>query len=205
MKSVEESRPFINKNMSLTKNGEEKPIETLDEKLAVALQRAIRGPKLGQFEQLLANELAVAAFNVDPLQKIRHILEAYMMLSDEERAKLLPAEEQGKVEVAYRICVSLLNVVEYPLSEFERLQAVPFDFQEKQAEKYLSMVSNSPIEAYRSLIADAHPVYVSQFRVRFICSYMPLALQVMRRILEEYISQETWMQTLQALQRRTLA
>ncbi|MEM0253245.1 MAG: hypothetical protein QXK78_01630 [Candidatus Bathyarchaeia archaeon] len=178
--------------------------KSLDMELSLALQKAIRRPKPGQMEQLIANELAIAVFNIDPLQKIRHILEAYMVLPEEERAKTFTAEENEKAMKIYSVCISLLNIVEYPIGNFEQAQAVPFGFGEDEAEAYLQNICRNSKTAYETLSSDAHPISVREFKVRFINAAMPFALQVARRIVEQYISRETWMQAMR-MQRRVEA
>jgi len=175
----------------------------LDEKLAMAVQKALRAPKPGQLEQLLANELAVALFNVDPLQKIRHILEAYMSLSDTERSEVFTVEEHTLYAKLYSLCISLLNIVTYPMSAIETVQAVPFSFKKDEAEVYLSMFNfSNPKNTYEQLAyGQAHPVNVQQFKVWYITVAMPYCLNVFRRIVERFISSEVWTQTLSALRR----
>lgn len=175
----------------------------IDAKLSMTLQKALRRPKYGQLEHLLANELAVAAFHPDPLQKIRHIFEAYMVLTEAEAQQTFSQEERCKIEKMYNLCISLLNAVEMRMGP-ERISVVSFGFSEKQAEEYLGLIGVPP-ENYEILTEETHPANVRFVIVMFTKAVMPFAVQVMRRIIENFISPETWTQTLLQARRQMQA
>ena len=113
-----------------------------DMMLQEALVTAIRAPQRGDLEQLLASNLAAAVF-AKPLDKIRMILEAFLLLPEEEQ--LVVAEDEGKIEYIkrlYEIAVSFSNIVELePPTPYMRgrYAAVSWSFPTTRAHEYLSL------------------------------------------------------------------
>jgi hypothetical protein len=80
---------------------------------------AIRPPQRAGIERLLAGELAMAHFS-KPLEKIRHILEAYQLVTvDPEAREALGLDEETHtiMQRLYICCVSLQNKTSVPPME----------------------------------------------------------------------------------------
>ena len=115
--------------------------ETGDEALAETLLEAVRGPQRGELEQLLASELAEAVFSTDPLQKIRHVLEAYQLLPEYAKKQVLPDDdEREKIKLIYELTISFLHMREVspptPL-HWGRYAVIPWSFPTSIAHYYL--------------------------------------------------------------------
>lgn len=94
---------------------EEEDKKEEDDELQITLAQAVRPPKPSELQQILATELAIAIFSANPLQKIRHIFEAYFLLPQKEREELFPDKDQRtKIRMLYELCISFQNVVEVP-------------------------------------------------------------------------------------------
>jgi len=78
-------------------NGEDEEGEKVkseeDSALEETLVAAIRAPQRGDLEQILASNLAAAVF-AQPLDKIHMVLEAFMLLPEEEQQAVAPDEEE---------------------------------------------------------------------------------------------------------------
>jgi hypothetical protein len=118
----------------------ENEIDQEDKELEETLSQAIRPAKLSDFEQLLASNLAAAIFS-PPLQKIRMVLEGWLLLPEEEAIKLIPNEEERKdLERIYEVAISLENVFEIKKPyNYERLAIVPWSFSLDDAFLYLRL------------------------------------------------------------------
>jgi hypothetical protein len=125
-------------------NGEEAKSEE-DTVLEETLIAAIRAPQRGDLEQILASNLAAAVF-AQPLDKIRMILEAFMLLPEEEQQAVAADEEEIQyIKRLYEVAVSLLNVVELePPSPYirGRFASVPWSFPTTVADCYLRLFIN---------------------------------------------------------------
>lgn len=85
--------------------------EEIEEKgFSLIAAQALR-PKRGELEQLISSELALAVFSNNPLQKIRHVFEAYKLLPPEKRDELFSEEERDEFERLYEVCISFINTV----------------------------------------------------------------------------------------------
>lgn len=73
------------------------------------ISKALRPSEIGKLDRLIAGKLATALLS-RPLEKIRHVIEAYMVL-DEEKKKLinLSEEEEKEIDKIYKIAIALLN------------------------------------------------------------------------------------------------
>lgn len=92
-----------------------------DTGLAKYADELSRGKRRGDIENLLASELAQATHATD-LVKLKHICEAYMMLSEDEKRKVFPEQEEEEWR---------LEDTEIPMpNEIERIHAVTLDFQQ---------------------------------------------------------------------------
>jgi hypothetical protein len=125
-------------------NGEEAKSEE-DTVLEETLVAAIRAPQRGDLEQILASNLAAAVF-AQPLDKIRMILEAFMLLPEEEQQAVAADEEEIQyIKRLYEVAVSLSNVVELePPSPYirGRFASVPWSFPTTVADCYLRLFIN---------------------------------------------------------------
>jgi len=116
-----------------------------DTALEETLVAAIRAPQRGDLEQILASNLAAAVF-AQPLDKIRMVLEAFMLLPEEEQQVVATGEEEIQyIKGLYEVTVSLSNVVELepPIPHMRgRYASVPWSFSITQADRYLSLFVN---------------------------------------------------------------
>jgi len=116
-----------------------------DAALQEALAVAIRAPQRGDFEQLLASNLAASVF-ARPLDKIRMVLEAFLLLPEEDQLIIAAGEDEiQRIRGLYEVAVSLSNVVELepPAPHMRgRYAAVPWSFPTTNAHEYLSLFIN---------------------------------------------------------------
>jgi hypothetical protein len=128
--------------LAVSGNNEE---EEEDSALEETLVAAIRAPQRGDLEQILASNLAAAVF-AQPLDKIRMILEAFMLLPEEEQQAVVAGEEEIQyIKGLYEVAVSLSNIVELePLASYMRgrYASIPWSFSITQADKYLGLFVN---------------------------------------------------------------
>jgi hypothetical protein len=125
--------------------GEDEVKDVEDEGLEETVVAAIRAPQRGDLEQILASNLAAAVF-AQPLDKIRMILEAFMLLPEEEQHSVVAdgAEIQYIKEI-YEVAVSLSNVIEVePPTPYTRgrYAVIPWSFSVTKADKYLQHFIN---------------------------------------------------------------
>jgi hypothetical protein len=195
-----------------------------DQELEETLSQALR-PAKSDFEQLLASNLAAAIFS-PPLQKIRMILEAWLLLPEEERINLIPNKgERKNIEMLYEIAISFENVFEIKKPyNYERLGIVPWSFSSDDAFLYLRLFIKrywritifSPKDFEKmndeeketawylylnKLAAFLNSGYASLNLIKmieneFITTIMPKALELLRLIHTKFISEETWEHTL---------
>jgi hypothetical protein len=101
---------------------------------------AIRDPQRGDFEQILASNIAAAVF-AKPLDKIRIILEALFLLPEEEQ--LVVAGDKGNLQYIrelYEVAVSMSNLTEAPPPApyaHGRFASIPWSFPINHSWKYL--------------------------------------------------------------------
>lgn len=111
-----------------------------EEELEETITMAIRAPKRGDLEQILASNLAAAIFS-KPLDKIRIILEALLLLPKEDQlAVTVNDDELQYAKELYEVAVSLSNLVETPPpypNERGRFACIPWSFSINNAWKYL--------------------------------------------------------------------
>lgn len=185
---------------------------------------AVRAPKRGDLESLLTSNLAHATF-AKPLDKIRLILETFMLLPAEEQEKIASQEERSRIEKLYKVAVSLSTVISYPAprGEIEAYGSVAWAFPPEQAAEHLDFVSNiyrvtEDVDElvsegkgskgwrryltvlYYALTRNTCPLlFIRMVESEFIVSVMPFALELSRRIFQRFISAQTWTETLSAL------
>jgi len=194
--------------------------------LAITLVEAARMPKKGELEQLISSELALAVFSKSPLQKIRHVFEAYFLLSQEDKERLFNEGERVEIERLYEVCISFLNTV----MTTERCAAVCWSFPVDNASNYLYWVKRvwiaSPreLEALRkamrsqdeeernkawsnylmwlaSILSDGNsPLsFVRSVASEFIVYCQPIIAKIMRTIFTSVISRDAWRETVQLM------
>lgn len=119
---------------------EEEPSD-LATKLSITTTKATRPAMLGRFQFNLATKLAISLFNPDPLQSIRHTLEAFLSLGLEEQELVEPdPEERAKHVMRYEITVSLANIVPTnPLQDGSPRFVIPWSFGRNNAPEYFEI------------------------------------------------------------------
>jgi hypothetical protein len=122
----------------------EEKIDEEEESLKNALAVAIRAPQRGDLEEILASNLAAAVF-AQPLEKIRMIFEAFLLLPEEDQILIVENEEEIQyIKMLYEVVISLCNAfeVEPPISMRGRFGIIPWSFSITEADKYLSLFIN---------------------------------------------------------------
>jgi len=193
--------------------------------LELTLVSAVR-PAKSDLEVLLASNLAHATFS-KPLDKIRLILETFMLLPPEMREKIATLEERNRAERLYRVAVSLSTVVQYPTvrGELDVFGSVGWCFPPEQAAEHLSFIKNiyridtdldldeltkdgpgSPgwrrylVELYHALTRNTCSVlFIKMVTSEFIVTAMPFALELSRRVFQQFIGREAWTESLTVL------
>jgi hypothetical protein len=212
-------------------NGEEpetvqaESLENESLNLELTLVSAVR-PAKSDLEVLLASNLAHATFS-KPLDKIRLILETFMLLPPEMQEKIATPEERNRIERLYRVAVSLSTVVQYPTvrGELNVFGSVGWCFPPEQAVEHLDFVKNvyridtdmdldeltkegpgSPgwrqylVELYHVLTRNTCSVlFIRMVTSEFIITAMPFALELSRRIFQQFISRGAWIESLTVL------
>lgn len=196
------------------------------DELSLTFAEAVRPPQKGELEQLISSELALAVFSTDPLQKIRHVLEAYNLLHPEQRRELFTEQERDEYGRLYEVCISLINTVELPSPNGGRLASVAWSFTVQDAPLYLNWIKrvwtfniqgfgellkrlNSGDEEvkrqawieYLQFIFDytacaCNLSFIQQLKSEFIVYCMPKISRIMRVIFTSVVSAETWSETL---------
>jgi len=193
-----------------------------DEELELTISQALRPEQPSQFEQLLASNLASSIF-AQPLEKIRLIFEAWQLLPEEEKEKLIPGkEEREKIRMLYEVCISFMNLyVHHPPIVFDahllfdEAGVVPWTFHIKEAPKYLGLFINKYYDIgkkfdFNNFDWDNYYIELAKFLnegmasikiikmiiSEYITVVMPIALNLLRMIHEKYISPEVWERTL---------
>ncbi|MBS7612464.1 hypothetical protein KEJ27_09770 [Candidatus Bathyarchaeota archaeon] len=125
---------------------EQQPGDELD----LTIAEAVRAPKKGELEQLIASELALAVMSREPLQKIRHTLEAYLLLPEEVRRELFTEPQRETLQILYECCVSLLHIYEKAGPD-GRFAAISWSFPIEAAPRYLYWIKRGwPIPGYEN-------------------------------------------------------
>ncbi|MBC7112557.1 MAG: hypothetical protein H5T34_00810 [Candidatus Methanomethyliales bacterium] len=192
-----------------------------EEELQETLSRAVRVQAKGDFEQLLASQLASALFQ-DPLNKIRMVFEAYLLLPDEDKVKVVPDDkEHERIFRLYEVAIGFSNIVigRPPPHYFVECASVPFPFSWVEGDKYLGLFLNRKwdlkhylgiepetwegyLRCFTAYLMDGYAPLstVKMVEEEFVVSAMPLALDLLRRIFNKFITRETWVETLSILQ-----
>ena len=113
--------------------------EDLEGKINELESDSSRPSKFDSATQNLATELAIAQFSSDPLQKMRHICEAFFFLTKENQRLVLSDDlKQKDIEQIYDLILSFQDAKELPIfsGSFERRIAIPWRFANSAAKQY---------------------------------------------------------------------
>jgi hypothetical protein len=188
---------------------------------------AMRQSAQNTLQHLLASELAAATFATDPLQKIRHVIEAYMMLDEDKRKIVLPEEkDRDEVGILYKNCLSFMRITDMPSSAYdpERYAFIPWSFASMQAYHYMRCyVHYYPMEDYDepttkrlqngdkavwewhlNTVARRTGAYAPlseclKLRSWYIDYTMPKMIRLLREIHEKFITPEVWESTISSM------
>lgn len=112
--------------------------ENVKKELNSYFSEILRQKRKGDLENLLATELALATNSADPMQKVRHIFEAFLMLNEKEKSLIIPqVEDREEAHKLYVVALGLLDIT----PTHDRLNSdcamIPFAFAPTQAYDYL--------------------------------------------------------------------
>ncbi len=87
-----------------------------------------------------ATELLISQFSADSLQKIRHVVEGFQSLNEDQQKKILPNDQIGYelTELMSSVCYDLMQMYDeasYP-PDFERRKAIPWSHGENGAREH---------------------------------------------------------------------
>jgi len=193
-------------------------IEKIRKELDSVLVEAVRPTAQLGVENLIACELARAVFS-KPLEKIRHILEAYLLISNEKRRELLGIcdDEHEELIKIYKLCLDLQRTIFMEDRYCEmRTAAIPWSFTAKEIYKYLDWIGNFvpyhyPLVSYYKKLDYMKKFYYAsklgnltwmtarEVQTRFIQYAMPKVIRIMRLLLEKIVTPEIWWQSLQII------
>lgn len=120
------------------------------------VEKTMRPDKRMSAEDLVANELATAILS-ERMNKIRHSLEALMLLGDDERKSASIDEETvEKADDLYEICTCLQNVFVDKFTNrhgevIERSATIPWPFDREQTEDRLGWIDSIQWKLYMDL------------------------------------------------------
>jgi hypothetical protein len=147
-------------------------------------------------KNLIATELAMALYAPTPLQKLRHIFEAFELLTPSQQALLLRKEDIERAH-RYRQLANCIN----DLQKTDNERAfIPFDFPISEAPSYLDFFTQwyrtlgaSDWGDYRYRLAmylksgQASLAICFEVKSAFINTAMPFALSLFRSMFGSYI------------------
>ena len=195
--------------------------ESTEESELDQLEASALRPSVSPLQNLLATELATATLSADPLQKIRHVCEAFLM------ADLGDAAGVSRAEVLRIHGLDLAFVNKVALRDGELM--VPWPFNVNEASDYfrqfcggetwvvglpgfdytrLNLDSEEGLAQYFEAIYDAtgtrpcHPGLVFELQLRFVAWALPLIVKLMTALFEKYVSGDTWEKTIAGLSGR---
>lgn len=207
---------------------EDKPEEKMEEvaeeelnDLKIVVKEARRKSKV-DIDKLIASELAIAMISPQPLQKIRHTLEAFKLVPKDRRVLCHVTEEEIELyERLYEVCISLMNTVEVPPRygevgwSFATEVAYEYFFWIKQIrlfegidKKLMEALKNGDEEARKEYcrklaeyMANRCPLQIiKSFESDFIAYAMPIISELMAKILL-VISDEAWSEAFKSLKK----
>ena len=186
------------------------------EELKAYAQSIMRPLQKGDLENMLSSEMFVATLSTDPLGKIRHIMEAYRLLNEQERMEITSPDAHRTMCRIYTMCLSLLNIKPC----MQNCGAIPLRFAVEQAYLYINFLHDieydlsdyygdhwarfmqekeeSPAfkqKYYENLArylrsTKASLVFCTEVKIAFIDYAMPLALELLRHIFSRFLGPE---------------
>lgn len=191
-----------------------------EKELAEATGAALRPSGLQALELVIGTEIQIANLSQEPLQKIRHVIEAFMLLPEEKRKDIATQEEIAQYERMHTLAISFLNTQMLPSGshDLNRYASVPLTFAGEQAYNYLSPfihlffwptdiskeakqrvltgVKESKERYFEWLSNIIHAGYFLQsvlsIKVQFIAWAMPKTANLSNLITTKFLSPETW-------------
>ena len=185
------------------------------------LEASALRPSVSPLQNLLATELATATLSADPLQKIRHVCEAFLM------ADLGDAAGVSRAEVLRIHGLSLAFVNKVALRDGELMVPWPFSINEAgdylgpfcggetwaiplagvDVERLASGEEGALAQYFEALYAatgtrPCHPGLVFELQLRFVAWALPLIVKLMTALFEKYVSGDTWEKTIAGLSGR---
>lgn len=200
-----------------------------DKEMDALLVSALRPSSKDALQQLLASELAAAVFAADPLQKIRHVLEGYMLLNDEQRAQVVPEEaERQELMRMYTVTNALARITETAVPYcYTRMAFIPWTFSGLSPYDYLKPFTNTwyiidkqyfdegvkerlsageewvwrwYLAYFVEWTRSAAPLSICmETRGSFIDYTMPRVITLLRHIHEAFVSSEVWEKTISSM------
>ncbi|MEM3489600.1 MAG: hypothetical protein QXO75_08130 [Nitrososphaerota archaeon] len=176
------------------------------------ITRALRPSKKSDVQYIIASELAAGMLSRDPLLKIRHILEAFITLSEDEKRQIASREDLETYNKLYQVTISLLGIK--AVKEFDdECPTLIIPWVAKSPELYAiargeSKPDNYSEEEWREVLKRrfhetlyplSHPSDILQIKTTFIIKTMPIAVRLASMMLENFISQEVWEKTIEGL------
>ena len=194
-----------------------------EKELAGATQSALRPSGMQALELQISTELAIGLFNAKPLEKIRHILEAYMLLPIENQEKLANKENMSIYKRMHTIALSFLNMQILTDPWGERYAMIPFPFNPNLGREYFEFFlkalhyngedgkqlaarfkqDENIRRAYFSyltkwLSSEASLNVAFSIKTDFERWSIPRVVRLAETIITTFISKETWEQALAA-------
>ena len=206
----------------------------LSEKMSELQSDSSRPSKFDSVTMNISTELAIAQFSQDPLQKIRHITEAFLFLEEEQRKQIVPEEsDRERIEIIGQVCTSLQLMVELPSMprSFVRRMSIPWNFSDNKGIHVLRMfvltgMPNANWDAaFKRGLEDSEEKYVVEYFRWLLCATrngedsnyclgvkgqflnwaMPIVIDLSRKILKAFINGDTWEATLSIMRGKSNA
>ena len=170
------------------------------EQMGQLVSDSSRPSKFDSITMNISTELAIAQFSQDPLQKIRHILEAFFFLDENDRLRLLPDEkERATFSRMYDLCEAFMKRQELPPDEGDRRALISFTFEDSEVHLYfgdfaLQYASEENVQNFRSgAMSLASCILLENL---FVIWAIREVTSLSRKILKMFVSGETWEATL---------
>ncbi|MEM3402756.1 MAG: hypothetical protein QXH08_06015 [Candidatus Hadarchaeales archaeon] len=197
------------------------------EQLEALAAKTLRPSRMMGLEDLLASELASAVLS-DPLNKIRHVCEALMLLDAAEmRAVGIAEEEARESRKIHTLATTLLNayinreIDFYHKITIDRYAMVPWPFPREQAKEWLDWINNDmeiscfhepdtetknyvhslPFHERIHFCTSHLETSMSTYNalvIRFVDYAMPIATRIMKKIVS-LVSADSYLQALRVM------
>ncbi len=168
--------------------------------------KALRPTQRVGAEDLIASELASGVLST-PLDKIRHICEALMILDESEKAQAgITQNEEDEAEKIYTLAISLANIhtnkeVDSSGQVYDSRCSIPWPFTLEEAKDWLDWATRSGKTAEEIYDMTSGETTIQNGRTmltRFLRYAMPKATVLMKKIIR-LVSPDSYMQALQIL------